>query len=346
MFAWLKKHFVPHYGNKYRPHFLHQHNTIALMLCVLAFEVFAYLIPVFVQVGTEGMRHTAEVLPAVLATLTNEERQEEEVPSLVVNPLLSQAAQLKAEDMAAKGYFAHTSPEGKSPWYWIDAVGYEYNYAGENLAVNFTDSQDVTDAWMDSPTHKANIIKRVYREMGTGVAVGMYKGRKTTFVAQVYATPPPDMVVHETSKETRALAQAERAENAELPTEVLGASTDEGLDAPATPEPISPTGFHVPLSGESMIAGSTTWQKLSTSPREVTNTVLLFIIGIVLAALLLHLLKRRDVYHHDLTANGLAAVALIGALIVINSYLSTGTMETQSLDYDRDHVVVMSSATH
>ncbi len=317
------------------------------MLCVLAFEVFAYLLPVFVQVGTVSTQYMAAVLPGVLATLTNEERQAEEVPDLVVNPLLSRAAQLKAEDMATREYFAHTSPEGKSPWYWIDAVGYQYNYAGENLAVNFTDSQDVTDAWMNSPTHKANIIKRVYREMGTGVAVGMYKGRKTTFVAQVYATPRPDVVMSGVS--TRASAVAHVPADTELATEVLGVSTDESLSDPvvsAPSEAVSPIVFYAPISGESMVAGSTTWKKLSTSPREVTNTVLLFVIGIVLAALLLHLLKKRDTYHHDLTANGLATVALIGALIVMNSYVSTGKMETQSVDYDADHVIMTSGATH
>ncbi len=320
------------------------------MLCVLAFELFAYLIPVFVQVGTTSTQYLASVLPGVLATLTNEERKGEELPELTVSPLLTQAAQMKAEDMARKGYFAHTSPEGHSPWYWIDAVGYQYNYAGENLAVNFTDSQDVTDAWMNSPSHKANIIKRVYREVGTGVAVGMYKGRKTIFVAQVYATPQPGTTV---SMATPAGGNGAGPTEAPGPLreEVLGVSTEEevpaqtpAVSAPAE-APTPPKGFHTPLLAQSAVAGSTTWEKISTSPREATNTVLLVVIGIVLAALLLHLLKKRDTYHHDLTANGLIAVAVLGALIVTNSYLSTRGMETQSIDYDAEHVIVMSDAT-
>lgn len=97
---------------------------------------------------------------------------------------------MKAQDMATKGYFAHTSPEGKkTPWYWLKQVGYQYQYAGENLAINFTDSKDVTNAWMNSPTHKANIVKDKYTEVGTGIATGLYEGRETVFVAQVYANP-------------------------------------------------------------------------------------------------------------------------------------------------------------
>lgn len=105
------------------------------------------------------------------------------------NDLLSAAAQLKANDMAAKGYFAHVSPDGKTPWYWIDKVGYSYDYAGENLAVNFIDSADVSNAWMASPTHRANILNPVFKEVGTATAVGTYKGRNAIFVVQLFGTP-------------------------------------------------------------------------------------------------------------------------------------------------------------
>lgn len=131
----------------------------------------------------------AAVLPAVLANLINEERQAQNLQTLAVNPVLNKAAEMKAKDMAQYGYFAHTSPEGKTPWYWLERVGYQYQYAGENLAVNFSDSKDLTIAWMNSPTHKANIEKENYTEVGTGIANGTYEGKKTIFVAQLYANP-------------------------------------------------------------------------------------------------------------------------------------------------------------
>jgi len=91
--------------------------------------------------------------------------------------------------MASKGYFAHYSPSGLSPWYWFTKAGYSYKKAGENLAVNFKDSDDVVRAWMNSPTHKANIVKEGYTEIGIGIAEGVYQGKKATFVVQLFAAP-------------------------------------------------------------------------------------------------------------------------------------------------------------
>ncbi|HQT82722.1 MAG TPA: CAP domain-containing protein, partial [Candidatus Paceibacterota bacterium] len=111
------------------------------------------------------------------------------ITGVTENATLDAAAQAAADDMAAKGYFAHVSPDGKSPWYWLDAAGYHYSYAGENLAVNFTDSSAVEAAWMASPEHRANIEKPQYTQVGFGTANGMYEGQMTTFVAEFFATP-------------------------------------------------------------------------------------------------------------------------------------------------------------
>lgn len=187
MFFWFNKHFIPHKKNDYRPHILRMHNIRNIIMLVIFLEIFSFLIPTLTHINrTENM---ATVLPAVLADLTNQERQSQNLQTLTVNPILNKAAEMKAMDMAQYGYFAHTSPEGKTPWYWLKQVGYQYQYAGENLAVNFSDSKDVTIAWMNSPTHKANIEKGNYTEVGTGIANGIYEGKKTIFVAQLYANP-------------------------------------------------------------------------------------------------------------------------------------------------------------
>src|SRR3989344_1751673 len=187
MFSWLKKHFIPHVGNDHRPYILRDNNIRLIVGVVLLFELIIFLLPTLTHLSTTG--GMATILPAVLAILTNEERQAQHLSILTINSVLVKAAELKAEDMATKGYFSHTSPEGKTPWYWLEQGGYEYQYAGEKLAVNFSDSKDVTNAWMNSPSHRANIVKDKYTEVGTGVATGMYQGRKTIFVAQVYANP-------------------------------------------------------------------------------------------------------------------------------------------------------------
>ena len=131
----------------------------------------------------------ALVLPAVVEFLTNDARSSENIAKLITNEKLSIAAQAKAEDMALKGYFAHNSPEGRLPWYWIDQAGYKYEYAGENLAVNFEESEEVVKAWLKSPGHRFNLLGRNYTDIGVGTAKGLYKGKQATFVVQMFASP-------------------------------------------------------------------------------------------------------------------------------------------------------------
>ncbi len=191
MLKWLKRFFIPHVGNAYRPHFLLNQNIRQLLGIIFGFELILFILPTLFYSNVVSQFNLASVLPAVLSTLTNAERLSNNLPILAVSPKLTRAAQLKAEDMAAKSYFAHTSPEGKSPWHWFNLVGYRYYYAGENLAVNFTDSKEVAKAWMNSPTHRANIVGGHYTEIGTGIATGKYKGNDAVFVAQLYASPFP-----------------------------------------------------------------------------------------------------------------------------------------------------------
>ena len=313
MFSWLKKNFIPHEGNEHRPHILRDLGTRNIIAVVIFLEIFTFLIPVFYHLNiTITGNMTAEVLPAVLADLTNGERQTQNLPTLTVSPLLNEAAQMKANDMATNGYFAHTSPNGKTPWYWLEQVGYDYQYAGENLAINFSDSKDVTDAWMASPEHRANIVKGQYTEMGTGVAVGMYQGKEAIFVAQDYANPipaqdqtTPAKTIVKTTGITPTVSTIQESAS------ILGAETV------ATP-----------------IQQPTFWQKLIASPRNATNIILYIVFGIIVIALLSYILIKRKNHHTDLITNGLIVLAVVGAIFVGNYYITHRNMViTQSLDY-------------
>jgi len=144
----------------------------------------------------------AAVNAARVVALTNEERAEEGVNQLARNALLDEAAQMKAEDMAAKGYYAHVSPDGVTPMHWVEEAGYEYLIIGENLVVNRTDAEGVVDAFMGSPGHRANILRKDFTEIGIGVARGTYKGKEAVFAVQIFAAPYPRSVsaVSKTSK--------------------------------------------------------------------------------------------------------------------------------------------------
>ncbi len=129
------------------------------------------------------------IYASVLVSLTNQDRVKNNLGELTVNPLLEKAAQMKADDMAQKSYFSHNTPDGKTPWYWLEQAGYNYKYAGENLAVNFNDSEEVQTAWMNSRGHFLNIVNPKYTEIGIATSTGMYKGREAVFVVQMFGTP-------------------------------------------------------------------------------------------------------------------------------------------------------------
>lgn len=161
-------------------------------LCVraaVAVFIFSSVFGITAQAHAHNAIYQLPLAPESLTELTNQTRITQNLPTLKTNPLLNYAAQLKAEHMARLGYFAHTSPQGITPWHWFKQAGYNYEYAGENLAVSFVDPQAIERAWIASPSHRANLVDRNYTEVGTGVAEGYYKGKKVLFVAQVYANP-------------------------------------------------------------------------------------------------------------------------------------------------------------
>lgn len=326
MFSWFKKHFIPHQNNEHRPHILRDLSVRNLVAVIIFLEIFAFLVPILTRINTEG--NMAAVLPGVLSAFTNEERQAQNLQTLAVSPLLNQAAEMKAADMAAKGYFAHTSPEGKTPWSWLEKVGYKYQYAGENLAINFSDSKDVTEAWMASPTHKANIVKGNYTEIGTGIANGVYQGRQTVFVAQVYANPlPKEKQIQPVKKVSSASQEAgkETAGKTKEPANVLGAETV------ANPE-------NAPAIQIKPIQEPALWQKLLAAPRNTLNLILFAMFGIIAITLLLYIIVKARQYHLDLITNGLIVLAVIGAVFVANYYLTHRNMViTQSLDYSNEN---------
>lgn len=105
-----------------------------------------------------------------LLVSTNDQRSSFGQPSLQLNNSLIAAAQAKANDMVARNYWSHNTPDGQEPWVFMDSAGYVYQKAGENLAYGFTTSSDTVTGWMNSPTHKANLLDGAFTEAGFGFA--------------------------------------------------------------------------------------------------------------------------------------------------------------------------------
>jgi len=123
---------------------------------------------------------------------TNVQRTDNGESLLKQSTTLDQIAQYKLEDMFKNQYFAHEAPvTGKQVGDLAEDFGYGYILIGENLALgNFkSDYALVVDGWMESPGHRANILKEGYTEIGVAVGKGMYEGRETWLAVQTFGTP-------------------------------------------------------------------------------------------------------------------------------------------------------------
>ncbi len=178
----VKKYIFPHKDNQYKPHVLRE----GFVTAVFSIGIILFCTSLGSSYLVRKTDFGAAVISAVLVDMTNEHRIENNQKPLAINPLLEKAALLKAKDMAENGYFAHTSPSGITPWQWFSKVGYSFSYAGENLAINFSESLDVEKAWIASPGHHANLISEKFDETGIAVYQGLYQGRPTNFIVQLF----------------------------------------------------------------------------------------------------------------------------------------------------------------
>lgn len=176
--------FIPNEKNNFRAKSLHTDFLTFYLLIAFTLNI------VFKQVGINNVLGFAtDISVEKLYQLVNKEREKNNLPPLIYNQKLATAAYEKAKDMFSKNYWAHFSPDGKTPWDFILNSGYKYEYAGENLAKNFLFSDGVVSAWMNSKTHKENILKPEYTEVGYAVVNGILNNEETTLVVQMFAKP-------------------------------------------------------------------------------------------------------------------------------------------------------------
>lgn len=161
--------------------------------------------------------------------LTNNERTAVGLSPLSWNSALSNSAWLKAQDMCAKDYWAHTAPDGATGWTFISQSGYSYTAAGENLARDFSDDAAVVAGWMISPGHRANIMNPAYRDMGVAAISCTLQGEPTSLVVAHYgattdAAPAP---VVETERATPAPSSVRSAPEANIKAAPVTSKADD-----------------------------------------------------------------------------------------------------------------------
>jgi len=311
IFGLLHHYFIPGEHNDHKPHILRTGAVIVVACLILLIEV-AFIFDVLVVVPHTS--YFATILTNVIVDRTNTNRLEERLPGLTISPLLKKAARLKAKDMAEKGYFSHNGPDGAAPWAWLENVGYDFVSAGENLAVHFIDSSDVVAAWMNSPSHRANILNGRYTEIGVAAATGNYNGKEGIFVVQFFGRPAVEIV----KAPAPPIAPSVRRE-VPPPTKII--ETTSSIAKEVEESSTTVLGEEIKKSPPKY---ASTIQRIASSPKMTTAQVYVALLVFVVAALALKVFIKIRIQHPRLIVNGLILIALIISALAINQYLIGG----------------------
>lgn len=187
MLKTLRHLFFPHESNNQRAKLLHPSSLVLIIVLFLGLQLTINQLTISYP---RILGYASQISPEEIVRLTNEKRATQGAPALQLDSQLSAAAAAKAADMMARDYWAHVSPAGSQPWFFITEAGYSYRYAGENLARDFSDGPAIVQAWMDSPTHRENLLNSNYRDIGIAVVDGKLGDRDTTLVVQFFGTKP------------------------------------------------------------------------------------------------------------------------------------------------------------
>lgn len=187
-------------GKHHKTDSKHYVKTYLPYLPMIAIMVVGFVVSNIISGHSSVLGAEANISPARLLTDTNSQRAADNESALSMNDKLTAAAQAKANDMVARNYWSHDTPDGKLPWSFMTAAGYSYQLAGENLAYGFSDADAVTNGWMNSPKHRANVLNAAYREVGFGIASSPNfngSGPEVVVVAMYgSAVAAPDNTVH------------------------------------------------------------------------------------------------------------------------------------------------------
>lgn len=185
VFESVKRFFMPCAENGFKPRILEND----LFFLVAGFLIGLKILSVISFGNYLGADIFNQLSQSDLYQLINQERRQNGEQPLAVSSRLEAAAQLKLADMLQNNYFAHNSPQGATPWSWIQKANYNYAIAGENLAMNFYSSSEAMKAWMASESHRKNILLKDFSETGIAVGYGSFNGEKTAMAVQMFGRP-------------------------------------------------------------------------------------------------------------------------------------------------------------
>lgn len=303
LFKFLRHLFVPHESNNQKAKILHSESLITIAALLISFQL---LLNFTGKAFPSVLGYASNISPSEVIRLTNQQRAANGLLPLTENSTLSQAAIAKGNDMFAKGYWAHFAPDGTSPWSFFLSFGYKYRYAGENLARDFSDSSSVVTAWMNSPSHKENIINPNYKEIGVGVVNGNLSGADTTIVVQFFGS-------RLSGEPSIPVAQAK---------EITTKNTN-NIKPPPVPSPI-PATLYVPTPTPSPVGVSDSVTYIS--PFASTKNLSLGIVGILLLVLSIDLIIVRRKRIARIGGRTIAHLAYLGMILAVILILKAGNI--------------------
>ncbi|MGZ6005090.1 MAG: CAP domain-containing protein [Candidatus Saccharimonadales bacterium] len=322
-----KRHQQKRHGKhqKHTRHFLKVYSPyIPLLTIVVVGIVLSILSPPRLS-NKNVLAYATSMSVNQLLSATNQDRANNGLPALKLNSKLDSAAQSKANDMVARDYWSHQTPDGQQPWVFITNAGYSYKAAGENLAYGFTDGSATVQGWMNSPEHKANMLNSTYVDVGFGFKnssnfVG--SGEETVVVAE-YAAPASSTKAAATTTHTTTTASSNQTASksasaspakttAKTPAAVAKTDSTTKPIVKTAAAPIEPNGLAVTRA--SKVTGlSITW--LATAATVIT-ALGLSALAVRHTYALHKWLRRGERYMIKHMALDLTVVSLIGLLYI------------------------------
>jgi uncharacterized protein YkwD len=145
-----------------------------------------------------------EITSANVLRLMNDYRAQQGLTPLSEDALLDEAAADRMRHMEEESFWSHESPDGLSPFHWLDQRRYRYRTAGENLASGFETARLLVQSWMESRGHRANILSADYEDCGIaiidGSTLGPATGKSIVVLFGAKSTSPQQVVVKITAK--------------------------------------------------------------------------------------------------------------------------------------------------
>ncbi len=253
----LKSAFVPEEKNNFLPQILGRRPLFWYGVAILVVKIAVFSLILILP----ATNFFSAISSQRLLDLINGVRQEQNLSPLALNNKLTSAAELKTANMLDNNYFEHTSPTGVTPWHWFKLAGYNFAWAGENLAMDFFDTDKVFQAWMNSPAHRDNILNPRFQEIGIAVKEGEINQHFTTLAVLTFGSQQKSAQKSAVAAGPSKTPVSEPSKTPE-PTKIT-------TPIPSNPAPSAPMQSQIPLK----VAGNTATPlpEISSLPQTALN---------------------------------------------------------------------------